>query len=801
MAAPASSSLAGELPIPRTRLIGREAERAAARASLLEENDALLTLTGPGGVGKTRLALAIAHDLTSRFADGIAWIDLAPLRDPALLSGTVAEALGLGPPAGSAVKQQLAGYLRSRQTLLLLDNCEHVLEETADLIGYLLSRSPAMQVLATSRAHLRVRGEQVLPVEPLPVPTSAMLSLEEGTRNEAVCLFVERAHAVRPAFALTESNTSTVAALCRQLDGLPLAIELAAARTTTLSPEALLAQLSHRLHLLSGGARDLPPRQQTMAATIAWSYDLLTPNVQDLLRRLSVFVGGFTREAVQAIAASTVREPVEIEASLATLVDQNLVRWTDGDDTSRFMMLETIREYAWGQLTASAERTAARDAHAAYFLALAEEAMPYLTSTADPVWLDRLEAEHDNLLAALGWLADSGEVAATVRLAGALGWFWYYHGHFQEGRAWLEHALAMDADDATGTAPVAARADVLVGLGVLLHTLGEGDRAVTLLRTGAALRLAEGDDLGRAYAESLRGGALVSLGRYDEAESIFVEVLPSYTGHVMAGHALFHLGLVAYTQDDPERARALFLEAVELFDARQSWLDAIEPLHYLGLNACAADDLPAAATFFGEALVRLRVRRSRVDFANGFADVATLAAAHGDLVAAARLLGAADAIRREDGAPFPLPARIAYERVADHARVELGDAAWSAAYAAGAALSLDHALLEAEAAVRADATSPPAAAAASQDLQTEPSATETAAAILTRRERDVLGLLCQRLTDPEIAAALFLSPRTASNHVANILAKLGAANRREAAALAARHGLIQALSAADPRTK
>ena len=320
------------------------------------------------------------------------------------------------------------------------------------------------------------------------------------------------------------------------------------------------------------------------------------------------------------------------------------------------------------------KRQRARDAHAAYFLALAEEAMPYLTSTADPVWLDRLEAEHDNLLAALGWLADSGDVAGTVRLAGSLGWFWYYHGHFQEGRAWLERALAMDTDDAAGSAPASARADVLVGLGVLLHTLGEGERAVALLGAGAALRRAEGDDLGSAYAESLRGGALVSLGRYDEAEKVFEAVLPFYEGHVMAGHALFHLGLVAYTRDDRERARALCQEAVELFDARQSWLDAIEPLHYLGLNACAADDLPAAAAFFAEALARLRVRRSRVDFAIGFADVATLAVARGDLVPAARLFGAADVIRREDGAPFPLPARIAYERAADRARVQLGDA-------------------------------------------------------------------------------------------------------------------------------
>jgi predicted ATPase len=581
MAAPASSSLAGEVPIPRTRLIGREAERTSARMVLLEDAAPLLTLTGPGGVGKTRLALAIAQDVATRFADGIAWVDLAPLRDPALLSSAVAAALGLTPSAGSPVDEQLATHLRARQTLLLLDNCEHVLNETADLVGYLLSRSPAVQVLATSRAHLHVRGEQVLPVEPLPVPASAMLTLEEGAQNEAIRLFVERAHSVRPAFALTESNAPTVAALCRNLDGLPLAIELAAARITMLSPEALLVQLSDRLRMLGGGARDLPPRQQTMAATIAWSYDLLTPDAQDLLRRLSVFLGGFTWEAVQAVAGLEAREFIDIDARLTTLVDQHLVRWTGSDENSRFMILETIREYAWGQLTVSAGKTRARDAHAAYFLSLAEESMPYLTSTADPAWLDRLEADHDNLLAALSWLADSGDVARTIRLAGALGWFWYYHGHFQEGRVWLERALNMDTEDAGGSAPVSARANVLVGLGVLLLTLGEGERAAALLAAGAALRRADGDDLGGAYAKSLRGGALVSLGRYDEAEKIFEEVLPLYTGHVMAGHALFHLGLVAYTREDRERARALCQEAVALFDASQSWLDAIEPLHYL----------------------------------------------------------------------------------------------------------------------------------------------------------------------------------------------------------------------------
>jgi DNA-binding CsgD family transcriptional regulator len=530
-----------------------------------------------------------------------------------------------------------------------------------------------------------------------------------------------------------------------------------------------------------------------MAATIAWSYDLLAPDAQMLFQRLSVFVGGFTNEAAQAVY-STTPEPLDIEQSLAALVDQSLVWRTDSGEDLRFTMLETIREYAWGQLMASVENTRARDAHAAYFQALAEEALPYLTSTADPAWLDRLEVEHDNLLAALTWLADSGNVAGTIRLAGALGWFWYYHGHFQEGRAWLEHALALATDDTTNRVPASAHANVLVGLGILLPSLDEGERAVAFLGSGAALRRSEGDDEGSAYAESLRGGALVSLGRYAEAEELFQELLTWWRSAgrpVLVAHALFHLGLVAFTRDDREQTRALCQEAVELYDAGGARLDAIEPLHYLGLNACAAGDLPAAAAFFAEALVRLRIRHSRVDFANGLADIATLAVARGNSMLAARLFGAANAIRREDGAPFPLPARIAYEQAATMAHGHLGDAAWFTACAEGAALSLEHALAEAEIEVGLGAASQQVELFTSQvQNAASPPAREGTGPKLTSRERDVLELLCQRLTDPEIAEALFLSPRTASNHVSNILAKLGAPNRREAAALAARHGLV-----------
>ena len=777
------------LPTPRTRLIGREAERARARSLLLDDAVPLLTLVGTGGVGKTRLALAIASETADRFADGVVWVDLTPLVDPSLVPSTLAAALDLPPASGRSAREQIARALRSRQTLLALDNCEHVLDEAAALVGFLLPRCPALQVLATSRAPLRLHGEHALLIDPLPVPADAS-SWDVLARNDAVRLFVDRARAVDSGFHIHERNAPTVAAVCRRLDGLPLAIELAAARITILSPDALLARMTDRLRLLRGGARDSPTRHQTMHAAIAWSYALLAPEAQKLFRRLAVFAGGCALEAARSVAAPE-DDGDGVEEALPVLVEQSLLLRMERDGEPRFTMLETIREFARDQLAASAENEPAHAAHARFFLAMAEQAYPFLISTGDPGWLDRLETEHDNLLAALGWLAETGDVAGAVRLAGALSWFWYYHGHLQEGRAWLERALAMDADDPASRAPASARADVLVGLGVLAHTLGEGERAVALLGQGAAVRRAEGDGLSHAYAEGLRGGALVSLGRYDEAEPLFTELLgwyqTHYGGHVMAGHALFHLGLVAYSRGDRERTRLLCQQAVAHFDVTDSRLDAIDPLHYLGLNACAEGDVASAQAFFAEALTRLRQRRSRVDFANGLADVATLAATRGHAEQAARLFGAADAIRREDGAPFPLPARLAYEEAAAATQSALGEERWTVAYSVGATLPLDHALAEAEGELLTDARarSTPAPLAAAP-----PAHHGIERFLLTRREQEVLALLCQRLTDAEIAEQLFLSPRTASTHVGNILGKLRAENRREAAAIAARQGLI-----------
>ena len=291
-------------PLPRTRFIGREAERASARSLLLDDAAPLLTLTGPGGVGKTRLALAIAEDVAEHFADGVAWVDLAPLNDAALVPMTLANALAITPSPGQSVLEELARHLRVQQMLLLLDNCEHLLPAVADVAAGLLITCPALQMLTTSRAPLHIRGEQVLPVEPLPLPTEDTPSLSALQQNEAVRLFVDRARAVRPAFALTETNAAMVATICRALDGLPLAIELAAARITILSPEALLAQMTDRLSLLSDGPRDAPTRQQAIEATIAWSYELLSPEDQALFRRLAVFSGGFTLEAAQDVAGN-----------------------------------------------------------------------------------------------------------------------------------------------------------------------------------------------------------------------------------------------------------------------------------------------------------------------------------------------------------------------------------------------------------------------------------------------------------------------------------------------------------------
>jgi non-specific serine/threonine protein kinase len=437
MAAPVSS-LPENFPQFRTRLIGREADVATARSLLLEERVPLLTLTGPGGVGKTRLALAIAQDVADHFADGLIWVDLAPLTAPSLVLSTVADVLPLVSVSGQSLHDAIIQRLRTRQTVLLLDNCEHLLASVAELVAALLRACPTLQVLATSRAPLSLRAEQVVPVAPLPVPAGDC-SLAGITESDAVRLFVERAHARDPSFTLTDANATAIAAICQRLDGLPLAIELVAARVPAMPPSTLFARLERfpSLMTLTSGPRDAPARHRTMRETIAWSYDLLEPEERCLFQRLAVFVGGVGLEAAATVCSGT--DGGDVFEGVSALVDKSFLHpmatpheaparaggAPPPTDTPRFAMLETIREYGWERLEASGEEAVVRNRHAAWCLGLVERYWVHEASwVEEPGWLVYVAPEHDNAREALAWMERTGDGAGLLRLAGALQPFW-----------------------------------------------------------------------------------------------------------------------------------------------------------------------------------------------------------------------------------------------------------------------------------------------------------------------------------------------------------------------------------------
>ncbi|CAA9576383.1 MAG: Transcriptional regulator, AfsR family, partial [uncultured Thermomicrobiales bacterium] len=464
---PPLRSLAGRphnLPMQPTPFLGREREVAEVTGLLRRGEARLLTLAGPGGVGKTHLALAAAAELLDAFPDGAWFVDLAPLADPALVPTAVATALGLREAGGRPPADAAANHLRDKAALLVLDNWEHLLG-AAPFVADLLAACPRLAVLATSRAPLRLRGEREHPVGPLaladPAADAAALA-----GSEAVALFVERARAVKPGFALDETNAVAVAGIVRRLDGLPLAIELAAARVRVLAPPALLARLDRALPLLTSGPRDAPARQRTLRDAIAWSHGLLSPDERDLFRRLAVFVGGFTLEATEAVA--DLGGELDALGGLEGLAEDSLLRPAEGPGGEpRFTMLATVREFAREQLEASGEAAVAHGRHAAFFTVLAESAAPELTGPDQGAWLARLEAEHDNLRAALVW-AEGHEPESCLRLAGALWRFWYARGHLAEGLRRLEAAVAR----ADGR-PADACARALLGAGVLADLQGD----------------------------------------------------------------------------------------------------------------------------------------------------------------------------------------------------------------------------------------------------------------------------------------------------------------------------------------
>lgn len=557
-------------PAQLNSLVGREQEVAAAVALLRRAEIRLLTITGTGGIGKTRLGLQVAADLLNDFADGVCFVPLAPVSDPALIVPAIAQTLGLRETGDQSPLAHLKAYLHEQHLLLFLDNFEQVIQ-AAPILTELLEACPFLKCLVTSREVLRLRGEQELPLRPLTLPDLKHLPESETLAEfAAVDLFIQRVQSVRPDFQMTQANATTIAAICVCLDGLPLALELAATRIKLLSPQALLARLEHRLQVLTQGARDVHKRHQTLRDTIQWSYDLLQPEEQRLFRRLAVFCSGCTLEVAEAVANSFEDTGPPILDGINSLLDKSLLlaaeQVGEGDGETRFLMLETIREYGLEVLAESGELEATRQAHAACYLRLAEQAESELLGSQQGTWLARLEREHDNLRAAFSWLLEQEEERhrdMALRLATALHRFWLIRGHYSEGRSVLERSL-VKSEGITGT----LRAKALATAATLANIQGDSDRSEELARESLTLCRQIADSRGIANALYLLGQVCWLRGNFSEARSYLEEALAIFRqvgDEASAAYTLFSLAGLATIQGVYARAPMLFEECLTLF--------------------------------------------------------------------------------------------------------------------------------------------------------------------------------------------------------------------------------------------
>jgi predicted ATPase/class 3 adenylate cyclase len=715
------------LPLQLTPLIGREREVEEVCLRLRSPQVRVLTLTGPGGTGKTRVGLQAAAELTGEFEDGVFFVALAAIADPALVAPTVARALGLTEAGNQPSEKLLEGYLRDRQTLLVLDNFEQVLG-AAPLIDDILSSAPNVKVLATSRIPLRLYGEHEFPVPPLSLPDARHLpSAEHLTEYGAVRLFVERARAVRPDFSITEENAREVVEICARLDGLPLAIELAAARTKLLSPQAMLPRLGNRLRLLTGGANNLPKRQRTLRNTIEWSHELLEEGEKTLFWRLAVFSGGATLEAIEAVCDAEGDHPVDVLEGISSLLDKSLLRREEGTEVEpRFAMLETIHEFASARLEASSEAEELRERHAKYFLALSEEAEGGLKRPEQETWFERLDPEHNNMRAALRWAVEQGQSELGLRLAGALWRFWWMRGDISEGRSWLEELLAKadsgaarikvldgvswlaneqgDLDSAQTAAEEGLRLSGEAGVGgsvaaSLQGTLGDvvekqGDhaRAKELFEDSIRLYRETGDMWGVAWTLGGLGNYFKDQGDYERAKDLFEEGLALSQTLAQAelhGAYLISLGHVSLLEGDYERATALNEEAAALLQKRGYGGGLEFALDNLGWAALLQGDPSRATTFHKDSLALCRELGDKLIGSESLEGLACVSALRKEGERSARLFGAAQALRDDVGYRQVPRERALREPYLAAARRSTGKAAWEEAWKQGLQMSFD----------------------------------------------------------------------------------------------------------------